>query len=279
MTENNPLAGYFRQPAIYISLPSAGKWYPENTIELTENDEFPVYPMTAIDEITYRTPDALYNGQAFVDVVQSCVPHIKNAWHVPSCDVDTLLVAIRIATYGHEMDINSSCPKCESDEPRSLDLRQVMDRLDHPDYSDAIKYGELEIFLNPLNYQQLNKNNAIQFEEQKLMQLLPNSEMDEKEKISRMAEATNKITSMTIGALADSISVIVTPESKVTEPEYILEFLHNTDRTVFDAVKNKIIELKSKSEIQPLEIECSNCSHVYKQTFTLDMTNFFGAAS
>ena len=32
-----------------------------------------------IDEITFKTPDALLNGQATVDVIQSCIPNIKDA--------------------------------------------------------------------------------------------------------------------------------------------------------------------------------------------------------
>ena len=47
----NPLKQYFRRPAIYIKLPSEGKYYPEGTIDLPDNKELPVYPMTAIDEI------------------------------------------------------------------------------------------------------------------------------------------------------------------------------------------------------------------------------------
>ena len=64
MTQSaNPLKQYFRQPAIYLRLPTGGKYWPPGSIELTHNGEFSVYPMTAIDEITYRTPDALFNGQ------------------------------------------------------------------------------------------------------------------------------------------------------------------------------------------------------------------------
>ena len=55
---------------------------------MPENRELPVYPMTAIDEITYRTPDALFNGQAVVNVIHSCVPNIKNAWEIPGTDLD-----------------------------------------------------------------------------------------------------------------------------------------------------------------------------------------------
>ena len=94
----NPLQKYFRQPKIYLSLPSKGHWYPEGAIEMTENGELPVYAMTAKDELAFKTPDALLNGQSVVDVVKSCLPNIKDPWLMPSIDVDAILIAIRIAT-------------------------------------------------------------------------------------------------------------------------------------------------------------------------------------
>ena len=60
MTSNNPLSQYFRQPAIYIKLPSQGSYYPPGALEMPENGEIPVFPMTAIDEITYRTPKTVH---------------------------------------------------------------------------------------------------------------------------------------------------------------------------------------------------------------------------
>ena len=89
----NPLTQYFRQPSIYIKLPSQGNYYPAGAIEMPQNGELPVLPMTAIDEITYRTPDALFSGQAVINVIQSCIPAIKDAWAIPSIDIDTILVA------------------------------------------------------------------------------------------------------------------------------------------------------------------------------------------
>lgn len=59
---NNPLQQYFRRPAIYIKLPSDGRYYSDGILSMPENHELPVYPMTAIDEITAKTPDALFNG-------------------------------------------------------------------------------------------------------------------------------------------------------------------------------------------------------------------------
>ncbi len=67
---NNPLKQYFRRPAVYMKLPSAGKDYEPGVIDMPETGELPVYPMTAIDEITTRTPDALFNGTALVELVR-----------------------------------------------------------------------------------------------------------------------------------------------------------------------------------------------------------------
>jgi hypothetical protein len=101
----NPLTQYFRQPAIYVKLPSNGEHYTPGALTMPANRELPVYPMTAIDEITYRTPDALFNGNAVTNVIKSCIPNIVDPWAIPAMDVDTILVAIRIASYGHIMEV------------------------------------------------------------------------------------------------------------------------------------------------------------------------------
>jgi hypothetical protein len=87
---NNPLKQYFRRPSIYLKLPSGGVGYPLGSLNRTENGELPVYPMTAIDEITSKTPDALFNGSAVVEIIKSCVPDITDPWSIPSTDLDAI---------------------------------------------------------------------------------------------------------------------------------------------------------------------------------------------
>lgn len=279
MSSNNPLKQYFRQPSIYIRLPSNGNHYADGAIEMPINGELPVYPMTAIDEITYRTPDALFNGSAVVNVIQSCVPNIKNAWAVPAMDIDTLLTAIRIASYGHSMEFSTRCPKCGSDHEHALDLRTVLDRIKSPDYSKTIKSGDLEIFFRPMTYKNLNDNNAAQFEEQKILQLLPDSQLPETDKVTALSNAMKKITEITVKALAQSISAVKTPDSLVSETVFIEEMLEHCDRNLFNTIRDHIIETKNSAEIQPLAMTCPDCNHEYRQTVTLDMSSFFGAAS
>jgi hypothetical protein len=250
---------------------------------MTVTGEFPVYPMTAIDEITYRTPDALFNGEAVVTVIQSCVPNIKNAWALPSIDLDTVLTAIRIASYGHQMEFETRCPNCNHEEGRTLDLRTVMDMLKSPDYNKNVKQGDVEIYFKPMTYKNLTDNNKAQYEEQRILnQIVPAGDTPEDLEKARnisYTEVLKKITQITVDALAQSIALIKTPTAQVTEPEYISEFLSNCDRQLFALIRDYIIETKTAAELQPLTIACTECSTEYKQAVTLNMTDFFADAS
>jgi hypothetical protein len=275
----NPLSQYFRQPSIYIRLPSKGQNYPVDALDMPQNGELPVYPMTAIDEITYRTPDALFNGQATVNVIQSCLPNIKNAWAIPSIDLDTVLIAIRIASYGHELEFGTTCPSCKDVSERTADLRSMLDSMQIPDYSSTVHQGDLEIFFRPLSYKMLNDNSQLQFEQQKLLQLIPDSQVSEDEKLSALNRAFRQLTDITIRSLTNSITTIRTPQALVTESEHIEEFLKNCNRDLFNRIRDHIMKLREQSELQPLKIQCPACQHEYEQVLTLDMSSFFAPVS
>lgn len=279
MNPNNPLQQYFRQPAIYIKLPSNGQHYPAGALAITPTGDYPVYPMTAIDEITYRTPDAMFNGQATVNVIQSCMPNIKDAWQIPAMDMDAVLVAIRIASYGHEMEFGTQCPACQAESDRSIDLRLVQRDLKAPDYTQSIRSGDMEIFLRPMTYRNLTDNSQLQYENQKLIQMIPDSELGEQEKIKVMGESLKKITEITVRALSQSLSMVKTPTAMVQEPEYLEELLRHCDRKLFNQIRDTILECKAVSEIKPLHLICDECKHEYDQQVTLDMSSFFVPAS
>ena len=279
MNENNPLRQYFRQPAIYIDLPSGGKFYPGGALTMPATNKLPVYPMTAIDEITYRTPDALFNGQATVNVIQSCIPDIKDAWAIPSMDIDTILVSIRIASYGHDMGFSTQCPKCQHISDQLLDLRNVLASLKSTDYSTPITSGDMEIYFRPMSYKNMSDNNTLQYQNQKLLQNLPDADVSESDKMNALSKALKEVTELTVKALAQGIGAIKTPVSLVNEPEFIEDFLKNCDRKLFNQIRDFIVTSKANSEMQPLKLTCPECQNEYQQTVTLDMSSFFEPAS
>jgi hypothetical protein len=273
---NNPLRRHFRQPVIHLRLPSGGKFYPPGALMMPPNGELPVLPMTAVDEITARTPDALFNGSAIPNIISSCIPAIRDPWSVPAVDLNTILVAMRLASYGHKMDVTSTCPKCSHDNEFDLDLRVIMDSLKIPDYDTPLVLGDLTVTFVPLTYKQLNSNNQLQFEDQKLMQAINgNADMTSDQRLAILGESFKRITEITVQAIARSISCIQTPDALVTEPEYIADFMHNCEKSIFQKIRDHAISLRQATEINPLDVTCSDCSHNYTQDFSLDMSNFF----
>lgn len=276
----NPLKQFFRQPAIYLSLPSQGNYWPEGTLDMPQNGELPVYPMTAIDEITYRTPDALFNGQAVVNVIQSCVPAVKDGWAVPGIDLNAILIGVRIASYGHEMEITTKCPNCETESDFSVDLRMVLDQVHQPDYETPIQQGDLEITICPISYKHQNAINLRQYDQQRLIQQIqidPN--LTDEQKVEELNKALHQITELTIETLKYSISSIRAKGTLVTETEFISEFLTNCDRKIYQEIRDRIIKLRTDSELKPFKITCPECDHKFEQTLTLDQAAFFGVAS
>lgn len=277
--QKNPLEQYFRQPAIYIRLPSGGKFYPEGALIETANGEYPVLPMTTSDEITYRTPDALFNGNATVSVIESCLPNIKDAWKIPSLDIDTILTAIRIASFGHDMDISVKCPACETESDYSIDLRKALEAISAKGYDQTLDIGDISIKFQPMSYQLMNQNSLIQFEEQKMLQALEQQELDQDTRAKQLGDALKKVMSMTTKALSANIAFVKTPDVTVTDQNHIADWLSNCDRKMFATVRDAVLSCKRRTELQPLQINCSQCQNKFEQIYTLDMSNFFGGAS
>ena len=276
---SNPLRQFFRQPAVYLKLPSDGQFWPEKSISMTENRELPVLPMTAIDEITYRTPDALFNGQAVISVIQSCIPAIKNAWDMPGMDTNAVLVAIRIASYGHGLPIVCTCPACKTEQQYEIDLRSVLESIQAPDYTFILTHGDLEIAFKPANYQNQNTANQLQFEEQRNIRSIPELDIPDSEKIKKLNASLSRITELTVDAMKFNIDSIRTPHALVTESEHIQEFLTNCDRKLFGQIRDRVIAFRVQSELAPIKLVCDNCANEYEQTVNLDQTSFFEAAS
>ena len=278
-TSNNPLRQFFRQPAVYLKLPSQGHYWEPGSLDLPENGELPVYPMTAIDEISYRTPDALFNGQAVINVIQSCVPGIKDAGKIPSMDLNALLVGIRIASYGHSLEIGSTCPACKNEDDFSADLRVILDNLRCPDYNKQMDLGDLQIIFKPSTYEEQNKSAMEQFERQKFLQQMSEGEMSDEDRNHVLAESLKQITNLTMNLISKSIAAIQVPGAMVTNIEQIREFLQESDRTLFKKIRDHVIELTQAAQIKPLNVECSQCQHKYQQEINMDMTSFFDTAS
>lgn len=274
----NPLIKHFRQPAIYVKLPSDGQYWANDSLEMPESHELPVYPMTTRDEITLRTPDSLINGTSVVEVVESCCPNIKNAWEMPSVDVDALLMAIRIASYGHEMTITAQCPHCKEAHEYIVDLRNSMAKIVMPGYEQLLEIDGLKIKLRPQPYYSVNKVNMTRFEEQKMMDHLRNADVPEQQRIESFKQQMRKLVDLNLEVVADSTEYIQLPDNTVvSDQKFILEFLNNCETSFTKKLQDHFASLNEQAGTQKEHIICGNadCKKPFDSSMDFDYASFF----
>jgi len=230
--QGNPLTAYMRQPQIYIKLPSSGKWWKEGSLNYPVSGELPILSMSTKDELILKSPDALINGQGVVDVIHHCVLNIKDAWEMPIIDVDTILIAIRIASYGENMEYSSSCTECTALNEYEIDLKQFLDMpVDVSSYDNTIIYQDLSLKIKPQNYRSVNASSLDIFEQQRLVALVDNENLNADEKQIKFNEIFKKMTELTVRNITGSIEYIEMPNgNKVTSRAYIDDFVENSDR-------------------------------------------------
>ncbi len=278
---SNPLQKYFRQPKLYISLPSKGKFYPNGAYESTESGELPVFSMTAKDELTFKTPDALLNGQATVDVIQSCIPNIKNAWMMPSIDLDACLIAIRMATYGEEMGITIKKPVTGEETEMNVDLRGIMDNFSDAEYIDSIAVGDMIVGLRPLTYKEFTQNALKTFEEQRIFNIVNDETVEDEAKLQAFTNSFVKLTALTVNMISTGITSIQVGDEVVDDRKHIDEFIANADKQFFNSITEHLTKQKESFSVKPLTVTSTpedielGVPATYDVPITFDQSNFF----
>lgn len=102
----NPLLERIRLPGEIHQLPSNGAFYKNGELDSSVKDgEVQVFPMTAIDEVTMRSPDLMFSGDAVEQVLARCVPQILKPRLLLAKDVDFLLAVLRKVSYGETFEV------------------------------------------------------------------------------------------------------------------------------------------------------------------------------
>lgn len=285
MTENaNPLGKYYRQPQIYIKLPSNGKYYSKDVFTPTETGEIPVLPMTAKDEMVFKTPDAMMNGQATVDVIKSCVPNMLNPWKMVNYDTDTILLAIRIATYGETMDVTFNVPNTGEEQSTTVNLPALLEGVNTAEPKDYTETASgFKIKIDPLTYEKLTKVQVAQFEQQKIYSNVVDSGLTDLQKSERFAKSYTMMQDINIELIIDSIAEIVTPDGKtVTDAKQIIQFIANVDTKTTAEIEQKLSELRTQCSMKPVKIKATDeqitkgAPASFEVPITFDNSNFFG---
>tara|TARA_A100001015_G_scaffold212043_1_gene237766 strand:+ start:186 stop:1052 length:867 start_codon:yes stop_codon:yes gene_type:complete len=279
--QGNPLKKYYRQPKQFIKLPSDYRFYTEGSVEVPQSREVAVYPMTAKDEMMFKTPDALLNGQATVDVIQSCIPAIKDAWQMPSIDCDAALMTIRMATYGTKMTIPITVPKTTIEKDLELDLQSSLSSILDAEYKDTFLWQNMEIKTKPLSYAEFTKSALKTFEQARLQAVVSDTKLKDEEKIAQFNSSFQKLTQLNVDMVVQTIESIRVDGQTVTDKTQIKEFVDNVSKEFFGAIMEHLEENRKAFQLAPQKVISTEeevkqgAPETFEVPIAFDSSNFF----
>lgn len=269
----NPLKQFYRAPKLYIKLPSGAKF---NTVDdQAPTDEIAVFPMTTKDELYMRNPDALLNGDSVIKIVQSCAPSIKDTRKLPVCDVDILLIAIRMATYGEIMETRLTSPHSGQEEMYEVNLNSILENVEvmPPENYVVLKNG-ITVYVRPLSYELQTKLNLVAYDQAKALQTL--SQVQNNPEVNQFKNMFVKLAETNMNLLTESVVKIVTPNGDIVENRaHIKEFIDNLDAQNSKLIDKEIDKLNKFSTVTKQTLICKQTEKEFTADVKLDPADFF----
>lgn len=271
------LDNHRRQPKLFIDLPSSGQFYSENVIENEQTVHLPVYALTAADEIMAKTPDALFSGQATASIIKSCIPQILDPWQLVKTDVDYILTAIRLASYGDTVNLDSTCPSCGNVNQVEFPLQNILNFYDNAPQVAEFDYENLTIKMKPITYRVLTSIGLATYNLQRQVYNIQSSDASVEDKNNQLTEVLAQLSQQSARAVVHYIDSISDNNDTENNNEKIHEFVSQNDvavsRHFVDHVEKFITELTFPAQ----KIQCANeeCGHVYEVNYENDYAAFF----
>lgn len=278
---HNPLAGFFRTPKLFTKVPSQGKFYTDDVVEMPESGELPIFPMTAKDEVILKNPDALLNGEAVAHVIMSCVPAVKNPRKMISNDIEALLVAIQGASRGDSVEVTGKCPECGEICTSTASVESALETMSVLEETYSFKTNSgLEITLRPFTYESTIKAGIANFQSTRSLQGI--SEIaDEMEQLKAFNASFVRIAQMNFDLVVDSVASISgvnnSEEFTVYDRGQIKEFLENCETSIGRKIEEQIEGINKIGVNRKIQLECDKHGP-FEQDIGFDPVNFFTAS-
>lgn len=279
---DNPLKQYFRQPALYLRLPTLGRWYDGSAVRVNEDAEIAIYGLSAVDDIMLNTPDAMLNGKALENVIKNCAPDVLNVKKALVPDLEAVFLGIKMATNGGKYELERKCPKCKHDNNFEVNCSHLLDTMSYVEDGDCVvRFDDiLEIRIRPYTFEMRQIFMQKQFEEERTLRLIDenNKDMDQFAKAGLLAESVEKLSRMTFELVSRSVeSVTMLKEDiTVTDPSQISEWLVNINKQQADIVIEAVNKLNEVGPSRKVQAQCSSCKHEWQDTLNFDPVSFFG---
>lgn len=269
------------RPGIFTKLPSGGKFY-KNPPSLNADMEIEVRPMTAVDELKLKNPDGLLNNESLLDVIRACVPSIPDPSEVPSPDLDVIMVALSIATYGHTQEFEIKCTHCGAVNQVMKDMRTMLASFKKIDDDPNVMVGDMRVFVQPYSLKTRQLISDIMMNAQRAayqMRIKHERGITDEEALAimqkEMSGMMNDMSEKTFTSLSESVIAVDMEGEMVTDRGEIEEWVHMLAAPDARRIKDKVTELGTVLNAKH-EFQCAECSKTSITEVETNPANFFG---
>lgn len=309
---NNPLLEdlYQTLPGVSIALPTRGIYYPAGTFQDgTDLNDFPVGVLTMVDEMRFRDPYLQASGKAMKEMVLRLRPQIQDFDVLCDIDIEAIILAARLASYGTHLDQHITCSNpdtyeemnpdtneptgeklsvCRYEEDRTIDLGVVALNYapieDLEEFVFTLEPYNQEITLKPITHAMSLRMTKSFIDRQRNIDRLNEfgdevSVMDDRVINSYMSIMDMSI-DMTIELVADSIFSVKRAKGKsIYTHDFIIEWVKRLPPEAIQFINGKINELIERiKRMSVVDYTCPECGHEQKIPLVLDADKLFLSA-
>lgn len=265
-TKNPLLERINKIPGTTITLPSRGIFYTHGELDKECTDgEIVLFPMTAADELTLRSPDMLFQGTAIETVIKRCAPQIKKPMELLLGDVDYILTYMRKISYGKYIPIRYKCD-CEGENSQE---EEYMIPVDH--FISNTKQLEISNFSETFKVT-LSNGQVVVIRPLRLIDFIKMQQIEKK------YEDSKELNDL-LDAVAEAFSAVTLSVDGIEDQEMIKEWYKSLPRFETEKIQHKLDSIGHWGVEFSYSIKCKKCNQDKNLTTQLNPVYFFIAPS
>jgi len=291
---SNPLVDELQEmgaiPSIELALPTLGAFYPQNNALQSDADpaNMVIGPLSMLDESSINDPMMMVSGRAIVKLIKRIAPKVDNPQELCELDIQAMLIACRMVSYGNELQITQQCPHCEYENTMQIDLNEHIQNF-APYTEEQIKHFEMETSIGQkVNLKPISYEDAINLT---ISAIKTNIGADEIDNASNDDILTNEYIEMyrkqfeqalesNVDALVSTIYYVTTKSNqKVDDRELIKGWLQSLPLIDIKAITKRVTEINTDIQNRSkLDYECQQCHKTASLFVELDPQKLFTPA-
>ena len=300
---DNPLLDELEQQTVTVALPTLGRWYDDSVLHADADPaSIEVGVLGIVAEHTFRDPWLLVSGQAIPKLIKSICPAISDPTKLAEIDIETILLANRLISYGEKLEIKQRCNNpdvnegtkkkkvvpCDHENLIVVDLQNLLTR--YSPFTDKefnqyiMEFEELKgqvVHLQPIPY-----NNVIEVVRKTAMNMKQYQKfsgvdieaiMGDLDVLGLYEDLVSDNTQMSLYSIVHSIHHVVTASGvQVADKDVIRTWLNKIPSRLVKQIDNKIAEITiDVQKIATVEFECMACGHTNTVRIQMDPQMLF----